>query len=222
MSAQDAERRLILSYAPSSARAGLSALLALDAALARLVRTTREPMLGRMRLLWWRESLERLDIAQAPAEPVLQALAAQVIAMGVTGASLVRIADGWSELIEAEELDGDAFDRFGAGRGAGLFSAAARVVGEEPVAWLGVAGAGWALADLARHLSGAEDRAAAREAARERLSAVTRRRWPRRTRALGAMALVAARDLDLADGTPPPVGSPRRLARLLWHRWTGR
>jgi phytoene synthase len=36
------------------------------------------------------------------------------------------------------------------------------------------------------------------------------------------MALLARRDLALAPGMPPPVGSPARLGRLLWHRVTGR
>ncbi|RYE01298.1 MAG: hypothetical protein EOP61_11635, partial [Sphingomonadales bacterium] len=88
------ERALILTYA-GERRAALAALLALDDALATLLRTTSEPALGQMRLAWWREALERLDSAPAPAEPVLRALAGEVLPLGVTGASLVPIVHGW-------------------------------------------------------------------------------------------------------------------------------
>ncbi|MEI9850036.1 MAG: squalene/phytoene synthase family protein [Sphingomonas sp.] len=59
---------------PRRGGGALAALLALDDALARLIRTTGEPALGQMRLAWWRESLERLDAAPPPAEPVLATL----------------------------------------------------------------------------------------------------------------------------------------------------
>ena len=65
------ERVLALSYA-GEGRGALAALLALDDSLATLLRTTREPALGQMRLAWWREALERLDTAPPPAEPSRQ------------------------------------------------------------------------------------------------------------------------------------------------------
>jgi phytoene synthase len=64
---------LALSYAQAPGRGALGALLALDDALAQLLRTTREPALGQMRLAWWREALARLDHDPVPAEPVLSA-----------------------------------------------------------------------------------------------------------------------------------------------------
>jgi phytoene synthase len=51
------ERRLALAYAPGRARAATLGLFALDAALGNLVRAAREPLLGQMRLAWWREEL---------------------------------------------------------------------------------------------------------------------------------------------------------------------
>jgi len=113
---EDPERDLVLTYARADRRPGLAALLALDDALAKLLRTTREPALGQMRLAWWREALEKLDHAPAPAEPVLKALEAEVLRHGITGASLVPIVHGWEVLIEEERLDADAMRRFGEGR----------------------------------------------------------------------------------------------------------
>jgi 15-cis-phytoene synthase len=212
----DPERGLILAYAPAPRRAGLAALLALDDALAKLLRTTREPALGQMRLAWWREALERLDHAPAPAEPVLRALEADVLAHGVPGKALVPIVHGWEVLIEEELLDADAMRRFGEGRGA-LFVAGGALLGSrgDPLA---EAGQGWALADLSGNLHDAEEAALAREMAAPLLDAAARERWSREGRALGALAHRARLDLR----PDARLGSPGRVGRLLWHRLTGR
>jgi len=215
MTSTDPERALILTYAPTAGRAALAALLALDDALAQLLRTTREPAIGQIRLAWWRERLEALDAGPPPAEPVLRALAES----GVPGASLAPIVDGWEVLIE-ERLDARALTRFGEGRGA-LFVAAGAAMGAEGDP-LVEAGQGWALADLARHLGEAEEAEAARAMAGPLLQAATAARWGKGGRALGAMAHLARRDLALAPGEAPPIGAPSRVARLLWHRLTGR
>ncbi|WP_137864775.1 MULTISPECIES: squalene/phytoene synthase family protein [unclassified Sphingomonas] len=215
--AVDPERDLILTYAPRAAQSGLQALLALDDALARLLRTTREPALGQMRLAWWREALEKLDHAPAPAEPVLKALETEVLPHGVTGVSLVPIVHGWEVLIEEEALHADAMRRFGEGRGQ-LFIAAGDLLGSrrDPLA---AAGQGWALADLAGNLQADRESAVARDLARPLLDAATGVRWSRAGRALGALAHRAR--LDLAEA-PKPAGAPSRVGRLLWHRLTGR
>ena len=67
----DRDRYLVTLYAPPAARAGLFALFALDLELAQVVATTHEPMLGEIRLAWWREQLVRLDRAAVPAQPTL-------------------------------------------------------------------------------------------------------------------------------------------------------
>ncbi|MES2442577.1 MAG: squalene/phytoene synthase family protein [Pseudomonadota bacterium] len=216
MTSRDPERDLILTYAPPAGRAALAALLMLDDALAGLLRTTSAPAVGQIRLAWWREALERLDSAPPPAEPVLQAVAAS----GLKGSALTPIVHGWEVLIEAEALDGAALARFGEGRGA-LFALAGAAMGAEGDP-LGAAGQGWALADLARHLGPEDEAMAARALAGPLLHAATRARWSRNGRALGAMAHLARRDLALPAGTPAPVGAPGRVARLLWHRLTGR
>jgi 15-cis-phytoene synthase len=214
---ENPERDLALSYAPSSCRAGLVALLALDDALAKLLRTTREPALGQMRLAWWREALEKLDRAPAPAEPVLRAIETEVLPRGVTGASLVPIVHGWEVLIEEEVLDADAIRRFGEGRGH-LFVAAGALLGGkgDPLA---VGGQGWAMADLGRNLEAEEERAIARDLAAPLLAEAGAARWSRPGRALGALAHLAR--MDLAEA-PKPAGAPGRVGRLLWHRLTGR
>lgn len=220
MTANSPERGLVLTYAAPNARAGLAALLALDDALAQLLRTTREPALGQLRLAWWREALAKLDTAPAPAEPVLQALARHVVPHG-GGAALAPIVHGWEVLIEEERLDAGALARFGEGRGT-LFAAAGRVLGASPGDPLTAAGQGWALSDLARHLAEPTEAEAARGLAAPLLAEAARARWSGPARALGAMAHLARMDLAVPADAPVPIGAPGRVARLMWHRITGR
>ena len=211
-----AERRLILSYAPAPARAGVAAVLSLDDTLGHILRTTREPLVGQMRLTWWHEALVALDGAPAPAEPVLRALAASVLPRGVPGATLAGVVEGWEALLEP--LDPDAIGRAAAARGGMLFRALSRVLGASD-ARVAEAGRGWALADLARGLSDPTlaNWAAAQGAAV--LDAALAGRWPRRLRVIGALAMGARLDL-IRPGEP--AASPRRVGRLLIHRLTGR
>lgn len=214
------ERTLILAYAPAARRGGLAALLALDDALALLLRTTREPALGQLRLAWWREALDKLDREPAPAEPVLRALEAEVLPHGVSGAALVPMVHGWEVLVEEERLGEVAIRRFGEGRGR-LFAAAGALLGShgDP---LEAAGQGWAIADLARNLSNGEEAEAARAIAAPLLEEARSAKWSRGGRPLGALAHLARLDLAVPADTPPPAGSPGRVGRLLWHRLTGR
>ena len=53
----DRDRFLGALFAPEPARADLLALLAFDHELARTRTVTREPMLARIRLEWWREAV---------------------------------------------------------------------------------------------------------------------------------------------------------------------
>jgi phytoene synthase len=219
--AQDPELNLALQYAPQGTLPGIEAVFALDASLAKILRTTREPMVGQMRLTWWHEALTRLDGAPAPAEPVLQALARDVIPNGVSGIRLAAMIDGWEELLEAE-LDEDAIVRHAVGRGGGLFEMAGILLGAKEADPLAAAGEGWALADLSRHLS---DRATAEWAlarAAAPLDLATRARWSRQARPLGALAHLARMNLGIAFDQPIPVGAPGRVARILLHRLTGR
>lgn len=212
--APDPGRALALSYAPAQARAGLMALLALDDRLAGIVRTTREPLVGQMRLTWWFEALERLDREPPPAEPVLRALATDVLPHGVSGASLAGMIDGWEAILSDDPLDDANLVEFAERRGAALFEAMAAVSeARDEQVWL--AGEGWALADLSRNLSRPEETARARAMALERLRGATSARWSRAGRGIGALALLARSELE-------GRGASFRVGRLLLHRFTGR
>jgi 15-cis-phytoene synthase len=217
----DPERALALDYAPAEARAALHALFALDDTLAQVLRTTTEPVIGQMRLTWWHDALAALDTAPPPAQPVLQALADTVLPRGASGAMLAEIVGGWDALIETEAVDAEAMRAHAEGRGARLFAAAALLLGRSDPR-VAAAGRGWALADLSRHLRSSE---AAREAAALAEAALAeglRGTWPAPLRALGALARIARMNLAVPADAPIRAGAPRRVARLMFHRITGR
>jgi phytoene synthase len=207
-----AERDLILTYAPASRRAGLAALLALDDTLAAILRTTRDPMVGQMRLTWWHGALTALDTAPAPAEPVLAMLARDVVPL-VSGAALAGIGEGWEELLDPDPLDDGRLQAFAARRGGRLFAAAGAVLGANARDPIELAGRGWALADLAGHVRDEPTARRAQAMAQPSLTAAMAVRWSRPVRPLGALAHLARMD---------PDAGATRVARLMWHRLTGR
>jgi phytoene synthase len=216
MSHDNPERALALSYAPQSARTALAALFALDDTLASILRSTREPLIGQMRLTWWFEALGRLDTEPAPAEPVLTALQNEVLPAGVSGATLAGLTDGWEALLEPD-IDTAVIKRFGRDRGQRLFELAAIILSITDTR-IGLAGEGWALADLAQKLSVPSGQELAKVAAVDALGRALHGRWPSAARALGALALSARFDMM---SKPSPPGSPKRVGRLALHRLTG-
>jgi len=219
---RDPEFALALSYASPGAQPGLLALFALDSALAGILRTTREPMVGQMRLTWWHEALTRLDVTAPPAEPVLQALARHVVPQGIAGARLAGMIDGWEELLDAEALDDVVIGRHADMRGGALFAIAGEMLGARDTDPVVPAGKGWALVDLARHLADVSTAERALHLAAAPLAEAGRVRWSRPARPLGALAQLARMNRAVPLDQPLPIGAPRRVGRLLFHRLWGR
>lgn len=148
------ERRLALAYAPARARPATLALFALDSALGRVLRSTREPMLGQLRLAWWREALARPLDQQPPGELVLAALRA----FGDQRASLECLVDGWEALLGDAPLSQHHLTLFATGRGEAC-AVLAEVLGEDGTTGSArQAGSAWALAELAPRLSDPQER----------------------------------------------------------------
>jgi 15-cis-phytoene synthase len=212
---RDPELRLALGYAPQRVRNGLETLFALDARLAGIVARTREPTIGLMRLVWWRDALEALDTAPPPGEPLLVACAA----VGVPGFDLAAMVAGWESLLDDPELGPEALATQAVERGARLFSLAAGLLGD-PDPRLAAAGEGWALVDLARHVESGDRAAAIFQGAVRPLATACGRPWPRALRPLGQLAALAYD--DARRGTMAPSGTRRRLLRILRFHLTGR
>lgn len=217
----DPERALALRYAPGDARQALAALWALDEALGAILRAGRDPMVSQLRLTWWHEALCRLDHTPPPPQPLLQAIASDLLSRGPTGASLAAMIDGWEVLLDPDPIDDTVLADYAAARGGQLFTVAGAVIGDGDAPWA-VAGQGWALVDLARYCGEADLATNALRLARPLLDEVTRRRWQPASRSIGMLAHLAAIDARVATLPLPMQGSPRRMMRMITHRITGR
>lgn len=113
-------------YAPAELRPALFALHGLDLEMASVVAATSEPMIGEIRLAWWREALAGLDAGVVPAQPLLEVLAKEALPRGVTGAALAELEDRWIGLIGSDDVP----DAHIAGGGL-LFALAARLGGDD-------------------------------------------------------------------------------------------
>lgn len=144
-------QRLALAYCPARARAPTLALLALDARLASVVRTRREPLAAQMRLAWWRDLVVRPQDQWPAGEPLVAALRSWRDASG-----LGPLVDGWEALIE-EDLSPAVIAEFVGGRGK-AFLALAGELGVERPDDAAQAARIWALADLAANISDGAER----------------------------------------------------------------
>lgn len=220
---QDPEIALALAYVPVRHRAAAEAIFALDAQMGLVVRTTTEPMIGAMRLTWWRDSVEALARAKAPDEPLLQLLwTHSQSGDGIDPARLALSAEGWIALLDPLPLGADALEEYARLRGGVLFTELGSALGVRDWEALELAGRGWALVDFAFHCSDPQTAAAALDLARSSLHAALGRRWPVTLRPLGMLAQLARRDALAGIGTQRHQGSPARMFRALRHRITGR
>ncbi|MET0313224.1 MAG: squalene/phytoene synthase family protein, partial [Hansschlegelia sp.] len=80
-------------FAPADARPHLLALRAFDAELARVRSIVSDPMVGEIRLQWWRDALESPDRADAVAHPVARALEAAIAFGSLPREALLSLVD---------------------------------------------------------------------------------------------------------------------------------
>lgn len=138
--------RLALAYAPAGARADWLTVLALDAKLAAVRVSAREPVLAQLRYAWWRDRLRQAHADRPQGEPLLQSLAG----WGDAGAKLATMVDGWEALLGDPPLSPAAIEAFAAGRAAAMSALAERLQCDAATA--GALARRWALADLAMGL----------------------------------------------------------------------
>ena len=97
----DRERFRGALFAPEPCRSGLLVLLAFDHELARTRSVTKEPMLARIRLEWWREAVaEAAGTGKLRAQPIVESLSETARRHGLTAESLVALIDAREEEIE--------------------------------------------------------------------------------------------------------------------------
>ena len=206
------------------ARADVVLLYALNHELARVAEVVSEPLLGHMRLAWWREGIEEIAGGGGPrAHPVMDGLAEALARNAFDPAEIAALVDGRAGDLEPDPLADEAALNARLDRTAGrLASAAARRLdpSAEPSATTEAMRA-WGLVGLFRNgrlppnWTAAEVTAAvdARiEAARTPVAGLPVKAFPAVAYATLARAYARGR-------TPGPIA--KRL-RLLWASATGK
>jgi phytoene synthase len=89
----DPDRYFSALFAPVEKRPLLLALYAFNHELARIAETVREPMMGEIRLQWWRETIESAREGRPRAHPVAQALAGTFAQTELPGALFESMID---------------------------------------------------------------------------------------------------------------------------------
>ena len=129
---QDRDRYQTCLFAPAEKREHLFALYAFNLEIAKTAEVVSEPMLGQIRLQWWRESLEGIYAGRPRAHEVVEPLARAVAAAGLEQADLEALIIAREFDLEGEPPADLAALRSYAGATSGrLLQLALRVLGAE-------------------------------------------------------------------------------------------
>lgn len=212
-------QQMLCSYAPGKARSAAAWIIAFDNRMASILRAASEPILGQLRLSWWRDALRAASTARPKGENLLNRIGDLEAVYPALPDGAVRIVDGWEVLLTSEHLDDNDLESYARGRGAGLFHLIAMVAGEAGADGLERAGKSWALWDLACHVSDGQARQRAFDAAIGEWGGRPLPRWPRALRPLSMLVMLMRSDLDAGE----PGHGQRRTTwfRLVWHGLTG-
>lgn len=183
------EYEIALSYTPADLRSRMRAFFTLDRRLSQIAAQTTEPMLGQMRLAWWREMLQKPAIERPQGDAALDAIGSYWAGRETQLTSLI---DGWEALVAAQALDTKVITVFAEGRASPFFSFvdAASTSQSQRIAH---AGALWALADAAINMSDEGERAICIQ---EGLGWDREGRLPNELRGLAILEALALRSLN--------------------------
>lgn len=190
--------RLAVAYASRPARPLWTALLALDLRLAKAALGAGEPLLGQIRLAWWRDRFRDPAVAWPQGEPLLAALRPFDSERG----ALEGLIDGWEGLCGDEAEPGD-IARLTEARAAAIAALARLANVPEQAGTISMMAHRWASADLAVRLERPVD---PNPAASSRSEVV---RLPRAMRPLTIMD-----DLALHSQDSHRLGTLLRIVRL--------
>lgn len=202
------EQRLAIAYTPVSARPSLASFFALDRRLAQIVSKTTEPMLGQMRLAWWRDMLAKPVSERPGGDAVLDALGEH---WAGREASLIANVDAWELLVAEEQLLTEHIVRYGEMRGVPFAALAGKPLDRAGQDRVEAAGLHWALADAASHIAEQTEREAFVLAALGRVAVGGP--FPRELRGLAVLQALSLRALK-AGGRPLMEGRGAALTAL--------
>lgn len=112
-------QRLAVVYAPAKVRNAFALLLQFDERLSDIVSRVSEPMIGQLKLAWWRDALKAEQGQRPKGEPLLSMLA-ECEQPELTAAALALV-DAWEMLLMEEHWSDALLDRFATARGEAVF-----------------------------------------------------------------------------------------------------
>ena len=148
------EIELALAHTPLGLRERLRVAFELDQRLARIVAATKEPMLGQMRLAWWRDMLGKPVDERPTGDAVLDGIGEH---LADSEGDLAKLVDGWEVLITADTLTDRELKAYAIGRSAPFVALLDSGI-QDISGRLRAAASAYALADLAAGLSDGEER----------------------------------------------------------------
>ena len=128
------DRHVAAFFAPAQRRRALVALYAFDNELAHVAGVVREPMLGHVRLAWWRQRLAAIYEGAAQQAPTAKALAKVVDAHKPPRALLDGLIDARAhDFDEAPFADEAAFERYADATEGNVMRLAVHILGLAPL-----------------------------------------------------------------------------------------
>ena len=151
----DHDRYLAALLAPAAARDGLLALLGFNLEVAKVREVISEPLIGRIRLEWWREAIDEIYAGKPPRRhEIVLALAQTIERHNLTRTHLDAVIDGREfDLEDAPPADCAALESYAEATSSRLLYAELEVLGGMSAAAFEAArhvGIAWALTGLLR------------------------------------------------------------------------
>src|SRR5262249_55654902 len=127
----DRDRYQTALFAPAARREALFALYAFNYEIARVRQSVAQPMLGQIRLQWWRENIgAAFDCGPVRAHPVVEALTAAIRDLALTRIHFDRLIDAReSDLAGEPPMDLAALERYAGATSAELIHLALEALG---------------------------------------------------------------------------------------------
>ena len=201
-------KRLALAYARRPEKEALALLLLFDVSLGQIVQRSSEPLIGQMRLAWWRDVMAKPANEMPGGEPLIGHLTVlqERHPHWRLNQHMLSVVEGWDALLALDEWTADVLQSHAKARAQGIFAgfvdiSRANDGDRERSISLGTS---WALADALQYCQ-TEEQNRTINAARVDIAEV---QLPRPLRPLSILAHASNR-----------AASP---AKLFWHALTGR
>jgi len=136
--------RLAIAYAPCGIRPSFALLLQFDARIAGVVGNASEPLIGQMKLAWWRDAIGAGASESPKGEPMLSALFG--FDQPILTKAAVALIDAWEILVADPQWSALTVQDFAQARGEAIARAYSGLCG--PADFPSDAMTQWAIADL--------------------------------------------------------------------------